>query len=219
MRPNTPLGLSQQLGLLAVLLLTSKDAAGVAGAAFVVLAATLSTVGQIPVASVALILGVHRLMSEPPPFHNGTRRLRAVPRFGTRSTNSARMYDTVALGHVGPICALLNRRDSLSGPMTNDTEFLEQLAVLRRGYLVDCRADAATMRACVADGRFDDVRRLAHRMRGTGATYGFGDLTTLGAELESAASASDVGRLLALLDDLDRSLAAAADGAAKKGTS
>lgn len=61
---NTPLDVGQQLGLLAVLLLTSKGAAGVAGAAFVVLAATLSTVGHIPVASVALILGIHRLMSE-----------------------------------------------------------------------------------------------------------------------------------------------------------
>ena len=54
---NTPLDLGQQFGLLAVLLLTSKGAAGVAGAAFVVLAATLSTVGHIPVTSVALILG------------------------------------------------------------------------------------------------------------------------------------------------------------------
>jgi aerobic C4-dicarboxylate transport protein len=61
---NTPLSIGQQLGLLAVLLLTSKGAAGVAGAAFVVLAATLSTAGTIPVASVALVLGVHRLMSE-----------------------------------------------------------------------------------------------------------------------------------------------------------
>ena len=61
---NTPLDLSQQLLLLAVLLLTSKGAAGVAGAAFVVLAGTLSTVGTIPVTSVALILGVHRLLAE-----------------------------------------------------------------------------------------------------------------------------------------------------------
>ncbi len=61
---NTPLGIAQQLGLLAVLLLTSKGAAGVAGAAFVVLAATLSTSGTIPVTSVALILGIHRLMSQ-----------------------------------------------------------------------------------------------------------------------------------------------------------
>ena len=61
---NTPLTVEQQIGLLAVLLLASKGAAGVAGAAFVVLAATLAAVGTIPVESVALILGVHRLMSQ-----------------------------------------------------------------------------------------------------------------------------------------------------------
>jgi aerobic C4-dicarboxylate transport protein len=49
---------------LAVLLLASKGAAGVAGAAFVVLAATLAAVGTVPVESVALILGIHRLMSQ-----------------------------------------------------------------------------------------------------------------------------------------------------------
>ncbi len=61
---NTPLGIEQQLGLIGVLLLTSKGAAGVTGAAFIVLAATLASVGTIPVASIALILGVHRFMSE-----------------------------------------------------------------------------------------------------------------------------------------------------------
>lgn len=61
---NTPLTIEHQIGLLAVLLLASKGAAGVAGAAFVVLAATLASVGTIPVESVALILGIHRLMSE-----------------------------------------------------------------------------------------------------------------------------------------------------------
>jgi aerobic C4-dicarboxylate transport protein len=61
---NTPLTIEQQLGLLAVLLVASKGAAGVAGAAFVVLAATLAAVGTIPVESVALILGVHRLLSQ-----------------------------------------------------------------------------------------------------------------------------------------------------------
>jgi aerobic C4-dicarboxylate transport protein len=61
---NTPLDLAHQIGLLIVLLLTSKGAAGIAGAAFVVLAATLSAAGTIPVASVALVLGIHRLMSE-----------------------------------------------------------------------------------------------------------------------------------------------------------
>jgi aerobic C4-dicarboxylate transport protein len=67
---NTPLGLMQQLGLLAVLLLTSKGAAGVAGAAFVVLAATLGSIGTVPVASLALVLGIHRLMAEALTFVN-----------------------------------------------------------------------------------------------------------------------------------------------------
>jgi len=61
---NTPLTLAQQLGIVAVLLLTSKGAAGVAGAAFVVLASTLSTIGNVPVASIALVLGIHRFMGE-----------------------------------------------------------------------------------------------------------------------------------------------------------
>jgi aerobic C4-dicarboxylate transport protein len=61
---NTPLDVSQQIALLAILLLTSKGAAGVAGAAFVVLAATLSAHATIPVTSVALVLGIHRLMSQ-----------------------------------------------------------------------------------------------------------------------------------------------------------
>jgi len=67
---DTRLGLGQQLGLLAVLLLTSKGAAGVAGAAFVVLAATLATTGTIPLAAIALILGIHRLMAEALTFVN-----------------------------------------------------------------------------------------------------------------------------------------------------
>jgi aerobic C4-dicarboxylate transport protein len=61
---NTPLPIGQQISLMFVLLLTSKGAAGVAGAAFVVLAATLSAHQVIPVASIALILGIHRLMSQ-----------------------------------------------------------------------------------------------------------------------------------------------------------
>ena len=61
---NTPMSLPQQLTLLAVLLLTSKGAAGVTGSGFIVLAATLSTVGTLPVAGLALILGIDRFMSE-----------------------------------------------------------------------------------------------------------------------------------------------------------
>jgi len=61
---NTPLTLAKELGIIAVLLLTSKGAAGVTGSGFIVLASTLSAVGHIPVASIALILGVDRFMSE-----------------------------------------------------------------------------------------------------------------------------------------------------------
>ena len=57
------LSIGQQLGLLAILLATSKGGAGVAGSAIVVLASTLAATGTVPVASVALILGVHRLLS------------------------------------------------------------------------------------------------------------------------------------------------------------
>ena len=61
---NTPMTLTQELTLLAVLLLTSKGAAGVTGSGFIVLAATLSAVGNVPVAGLALILGIDRFMSE-----------------------------------------------------------------------------------------------------------------------------------------------------------
>jgi len=61
---DTPLTIWQQVTLLLVLLLTSKGAAGVTGSGFIVLAATLSAVGHVPVAGLALILGIDRFMSE-----------------------------------------------------------------------------------------------------------------------------------------------------------
>jgi aerobic C4-dicarboxylate transport protein len=61
---NTPLSLEQQLLLLAVAMLSSKGAAGVTGSGFITLAATLSIVPSIPLAGIAIILGVDRFMSE-----------------------------------------------------------------------------------------------------------------------------------------------------------
>ena len=61
---DTPLDITHQITLLLVLLLTSKGAAGVTGSGFIVLAATLSAVGHVPVAGLALILGIDRFMSE-----------------------------------------------------------------------------------------------------------------------------------------------------------
>jgi len=61
---NTPLTMTQTLTILGVLLLTSKGAAGVTGSGFVTLAATFAAIPTIPVAGLALILGIDRFMSE-----------------------------------------------------------------------------------------------------------------------------------------------------------
>jgi len=61
---NSQMDLIHQITLLVVLLLSSKGAAGVTGSGFIVLAATLSAVGHLPVAGLALILGIDRFMSE-----------------------------------------------------------------------------------------------------------------------------------------------------------
>ena len=67
---DTPMDITHQLSLLLVLLITSKGAAGVTGSGFIVLAATLSSVGHVPVAALALILGIDRFMSEARAFTN-----------------------------------------------------------------------------------------------------------------------------------------------------
>ncbi|GAB4590496.1 dicarboxylate/amino acid:cation symporter [Edwardsiella tarda] len=61
---NAHMDIWHQITLLVVLLLSSKGAAGVTGSGFIVLAATLSAVGHLPVAGLALILGIDRFMSE-----------------------------------------------------------------------------------------------------------------------------------------------------------
>jgi len=61
---NTHVTLMQQLYILTILLLTSKGAAAVTGGGFITLAATLSVVGNIPVAGLALLLGIDRFMSQ-----------------------------------------------------------------------------------------------------------------------------------------------------------
>lgn len=61
---NTEMSIFNQITLLVVLLLSSKGAAGVTGSGFIVLAATISTVGHLPLAGLALILGIDRFMSE-----------------------------------------------------------------------------------------------------------------------------------------------------------
>jgi aerobic C4-dicarboxylate transport protein len=61
---NTPLTISQELGILVIAMITSKGASGVTGAGFVTLAATLAIVPDIPIQSIAIILGIDKFMSE-----------------------------------------------------------------------------------------------------------------------------------------------------------
>jgi aerobic C4-dicarboxylate transport protein len=61
---NVPMSLGDQVGLLAILFVTSKGAAAVTGGGFITLAATLSATGSVPVAALTLILGIDRFMSE-----------------------------------------------------------------------------------------------------------------------------------------------------------
>jgi aerobic C4-dicarboxylate transport protein len=61
---NTPLTLAQLLGIIAIAMITSKGASGVTGAGFVTLAATLSIIPDIPIQSLALLLGIDKFMSE-----------------------------------------------------------------------------------------------------------------------------------------------------------
>jgi len=61
---NTPLTIGQELGILAIAMITSKGASGVTGAGFVTLAATLAIVPDIPIQSLAILLGIDKFMSE-----------------------------------------------------------------------------------------------------------------------------------------------------------
>src|SRR5215467_9389184 len=61
---NTPLTLGQELGILVIAMIASKGASGVTGAGFVTLAATLSIIPDIPIQSIAILLGVDKFMSE-----------------------------------------------------------------------------------------------------------------------------------------------------------
>lgn len=67
---NTPLDIPHQISLLGVAMLTSKGASGVTGAGFVTLAATLAAVPSVPIQSLALLVGIDRLMSQCRSFTN-----------------------------------------------------------------------------------------------------------------------------------------------------
>ena len=67
---NTDLSWQQQLIMVGVMMLTSKGTAGIAGGAFIILASTVSSIGTVPVAALALIVGVDRILNEGRVFIN-----------------------------------------------------------------------------------------------------------------------------------------------------
>lgn len=95
--------LPDQIGLMLVMLLTSKGAAGVAGAAFIVLAATLAATGAAPLGAVALILGVHRILAEALTFVNLIGN--ALATLVVARWEGALDRDALALGLAGPVAA------------------------------------------------------------------------------------------------------------------
>jgi aerobic C4-dicarboxylate transport protein len=95
----------EQLSILAILLLTSKGAAGVAGSGFVTLAATLSAIPSIPSAALALLLGIDRFMSE----------IRSI----TNLIGNA--VATVAIAHWDDALDLPRARDVLAGTYPTET--------------------------------------------------------------------------------------------------
>jgi aerobic C4-dicarboxylate transport protein len=98
---GTALGWEQQLGLLAILLFTSKGGAGVSGSAIAVLTMTLAATKTIPVSSVALILGVHRILSAAFVFTNIAGNCVATLVVGSweKALNRAQLQTELAAGY------------------------------------------------------------------------------------------------------------------------
>jgi aerobic C4-dicarboxylate transport protein len=95
---NTPLTIGQELGILAIAMLTSKGASGVTGAGFVTLAATLAIIPDIPIQSLALLLGIDKFMSECRALTNlvGNGVATVVISRWERELDAGKLHDTMA---------------------------------------------------------------------------------------------------------------------------
>jgi CheY-like chemotaxis protein len=82
----------------------------------------------------------------------------------------------------------------------------EGLEDVAPGYLAKRRAEVAAYREALAQNNMDAIKKMAHRMKGTGAGYGFPVLTELGAALEQSAIGQDTDKIRRKLDELARYL-------------
>jgi len=125
---DTHMDIMHQITLLVVLLLSSKGAAGVTGSGFIVLAATLSAVGHLPVAGLALILGIDRFMSEARALTNlvGNAVATLVVAKWVGELDETQMQAELASGgrpisNAGPVDDLGVKEVSIAAPATRDT--------------------------------------------------------------------------------------------------
>ena len=116
---DTDLSLGQQVTLLLVAMLSSKGAAGVTGAGFITLAATLAVVPQVPVAGMALILGIDRFMSECRSITNFIGN--AVATVVVARWEGALDRDALARALAGPSDPLAAAPDPAAGPGDKNT--------------------------------------------------------------------------------------------------
>ena len=79
-----------------------------------------------------------------------------------------------------------------NGPAIQIPQGLEELA---HTYLAKCRREVSNVRALLERSEFDAVRRLAHNLKGSGSSYGFPDITRLGANMERASSDENLTEL------------------------
>lgn len=80
------------------------------------------------------------------------------------------------------------------------------IAPLQPGYLSTCRASLPRLRSLLSEGRLDAIAWVGHDLKGSGAAFGFDEISAVGARLEAAARAEDSDRVESIIDDFEQRL-------------
>jgi len=115
-----------------------------------------------------------------------------------------------AAGCDGHLCKPVSRRAlldelrlHLTPPAASVEEPDEEVEALAEGYLDRRTADVASLRALLDRGDLDEMRRLGHNMKGSGSSYGFPEISRIGARIEAAARSGDRAEAAAAIAALD----------------